>query len=141
MAEPVSQLLELSKPFPPELVKPAPQGKFGSYVAHSTVTERLLSAVGPFSFGVMELIRESDGQVTGCLAELTVTVDGRTVTIREVGEVEHHERHTDGSAAKNAASDALKRCAMRLGLGLHLWSERDYFLNKQLEKQAHDETA
>lgn len=134
----MSQLLELSKPFPPQLVKTAPQGKFGDYVAHSTVTERLLSSVGPFSFGVVELIREPDGQVSGCIAELTATIDGRTVTIREIGEVEHLDRHTDGSAAKNAASDALKRCAMRLGLGLHLWSGRDYFLDKQLAKLESD---
>ena len=33
---------------------------------------------------------------------------------------------------KDAASDALKRCAMRLGLGLHLWAQEHYFLDQQL---------
>ena len=39
---------------------------------------------------------------------------------------------------KDAISDAVKRCAMALGIGLHLWSqfdgESEYFLDKQLEK-------
>ena len=34
---------------------------------------------------------------------------------------------------KNAISDAHKRCAMRVGLGLHLYAQDDYFLLKQLE--------
>ena len=35
---------------------------------------------------------------------------------------------------KNATSDAFKRCWMRLGLGLHLWSGSSYFLDRQLAK-------
>jgi hypothetical protein len=32
-------------------------------------------------------------------------------------------------------SDALKRCAMRLGLGLRLWAQEHYFLDQQLKAQ------
>ena len=32
-------------------------------------------------------------------------------------------------------SDALKRCAMRLGLGLHLWAQKDYALHDILTKR------
>jgi hypothetical protein len=41
----------------------------------------------------------------------------------------------DGERLKHAASDALKRCAMRLGLGLHIWAQGSYFLDKALEKR------
>jgi hypothetical protein len=34
-----------------------------------------------------------------------------------------------------AASDGLKRCAMRLGLGLHLWAGGNYFLDKWLTRR------
>jgi hypothetical protein len=36
---------------------------------------------------------------------------------------------------KNAASDAIKRCAMRLGVGLSLWSQENYYLDKALAKR------
>ena len=145
----MSELHELSRPFPPAFVKKAPKGKFGSYVAHSTVTERLLSIVGPFTFAVTEIIRgyapEVKGKdktwparadaIVGCLATLTVTIDGREVSITEVGDVEEPAMNLDGFNLKTASSDAIKRCAMRLSLGLHLWSQADYFLDKQLEKE------
>ena len=43
------------------------------------------------------------------------------------------ERMTNGARLKNAVSDAHKRCAMRVGLGLHLYAQDDYFLLDQLE--------
>jgi len=132
-------------------VKEAPAGKFGDYVPHSTVTERLLSIVGPFSFGVDEPVRgyaeavigkdgtkdspafaARDNAIVGCLATLSVVVDGRQVYITEVGDVDKPAMANDATNLKNAASDAIKRCAMRLGLGLHLWSQEDYFLDVQM---------
>lgn len=130
----MSQLSELAKPFPANLVKQKP-GKFAAdYVTHSTVNERLLSIVGPFSFEVVEVVRDADGTVSGCLARLTLEVDGRVVQVTEVGDVEHPSVHA-GSNLKSASSDAFKRCCMRLGLGLSLWSGDTYFLDRQLEKQ------
>lgn len=146
----MSQLRELAEPFKGRWVKKAPQGKFGSYVAHSTVNERLLQVVGPFTFEVTDLIRgwadevvlnrNTDRErvfpareaVVGCVARLDVEVDGRRVSVSEVGDVEGAAAQSDGANAKEAASDAFKRCAMRLGLGLHLWSQDDYFLHKVL---------
>ncbi len=149
----MTELHELSRPFPDHLVKKAPQGKYGSYVAHSTVTERLLSIVGPFDYEVMEVIRgpapavigkghtEDDPKyyaranaIVGCLARLTVMIDGGRVSVTEVGDVEEPAMNNDGRNLKDASSDAIKRCAMRIGLGLHLWSQDDYFLEAQLEK-------
>ena len=144
----MSQLHELSRPFPDAWIKPPAPGRYGSYVAHSTVTERLLSIVGPFTFTVDEPIRghapKIDGKnqtwpsrpdaIVGCVASLTVTIDGRQVTITEVGDVDEPAMNLDGFNLKVAASDAIKRCSMRIGLGLHLWSQDLYFLESQLSK-------
>jgi hypothetical protein len=128
------QLYELSRPFPESLVKQKP-GKFAaSYVEHSVISQRLLEVVGPYSFTVDKLITNPDGQVSGCFATLECMIDGDFVTITEIGDVEHPGTN-NGSAAKNAASDALKRCAMRLGIGLHLWSQDNYYLDKALGKR------
>jgi hypothetical protein len=135
-----TQLRELAEPFPASLVQNPPQGKQGAYVKHNTYNERLLSIVGPFDFEVLEPIRGATKSrpdaVVGCLARLTVTIDGERHTIVEVGTEDHPDNGHDAKNLKNAASDALKRCAMRLGLGLHLWSQSDYFLDKQLDKDA-----
>jgi hypothetical protein len=129
------QLYELSRPFPQSLVKQKP-GKFAaSYVEHSVVVQRLLEVTGPFTFRVDELIRDADGVVCGCLASLEVVIDGTPVVIREVGDVEHPQTGNAGGNAKAAASDAMKRCAARLGVGLHLWSGENYYLNTALEKR------
>jgi hypothetical protein len=128
------QLYELARPFPDRLVKQKP-GKFSaSYVEHSVIVQRLLEVVGPYTFTVDKLITNPDGQVSGCFATLECMVDGDFVTITEIGDVEHPGAN-NGSSAKAASSDALKRCAMRLGVGLHLWSQDNYYLDKALEKR------
>ena len=147
------QMRELATPFPDSLIKEAPAGRFGSYVPHSAVTERLLSIVGPFSYEVREVIRGDapmvigkgkkfsaenpkyparKDAVVGCLATLGIQVDGEKVWITEVGDVDEPAMNNDGTNLKNASSDAIKRCAMRVGLGLHLWSQSNYFLDLQL---------
>lgn len=146
----MKQLRELAEPFKGRWVKRAPQGKYGDYVSHSTVNERLLQVVGPFTFEVTDLIRGWTDEVVlkkgkpdervfpareavvGCIARLEVEIDGRVVSVSEVGDVEGAAAQSDGANAKEASSDAFKRCAMRLGLGLHLWSQDDYFLSKVL---------
>ena len=130
----MSQLYELARPFPTKYVRPAPQGKYGDYVPHSTVVEAMLYAVGPHDFEVLDFIYD-DGELTGCRARMTADIDGRSTTVVEIGDVEHSDRHTNGSAAKEAASDAYKRCAMRLGKGTHLWSGADYFLVRALRER------
>jgi hypothetical protein len=76
--------------------------------------------------------------VSGCLATLECWIDGDYITITEVGDVEHPGSN-NGSNLKNAASDALKRCAARVGLGTHLWAQDNYYLDKALAKR--EETA
>jgi hypothetical protein len=131
--------------------QPAP-GKYGQYVKHSTVNERLLAIVGPFTW---EIVREiwgptpevkakktnkiypaRDRAIIGCIGRLTITIDDKTVSVEEAGDVEQAAMNEDGRNLKDASSDAFKRCAMRLGLGLHLWSQDDYFLHNYLKGQS-----
>lgn len=151
----MSQLSDLAVPFPSKYVHENPSGG-GSYVPHPVIVQRLLMAVGPYSFQILDLVRgdlpavapnpQGKSQraksgspaltqaVVGALCRLSVTVDGRQVDITEVGDCEQpHNWPHDGARAKDASSDALKRCAMRLGLGLHLWTKPgEYFLDRKL---------
>jgi hypothetical protein len=150
-----ADLIELARPFPDDLV----ERKQGSdYVAHHVVNQRLLSIVGPFDFELVQIIRGDipaiagkegaqakrtregtpalQGIVVGAIYRLSCTVDGRRVQVEEVGDVgDVHNWDHDGARLKDAASDALKRCAMRLGLGLHLWAQEHYFLDAHLARQ------
>ena len=147
-----SYLSELARRFPDGFI----ERKDGNdYVAHHIVNQRLLTVVGPFDFELVEIIRgdvpevppDPNGRsrrakagtpplpniVVGAVWRLTCTVDARQVRVEEVGDVgDVHNWPHDGARLKDAASDALKRCAMRLGLGLHLWAQEHYFLDRQL---------
>ena len=142
----MKQLYELSRIFPDKFIHKNPTG-FGVYIQHSVIRQRLLSVLGGYSQEVKHIIREklTDKQgverevITGVILALTVEIDGELVTIEEAGDVEQpFNWKTDGARMKDAISDAVKRCAMALGVGLHLWSQFDgqseYFLDKQLEK-------
>ena len=142
----MKQLNELSKVFPEKFIHKNPTG-FGDYIQHSVIRQRILSVLGGYSQEVKHIIREklTDKQgverevITGVILALTVEIDGELVTIEEAGDVEQpFNWKTDGARMKDAISDAVKRCAMALGIGLHLWSqfdgESEYFLDKQLEK-------
>lgn len=132
------QLVALARPWPAADVKAPPPGMFGDYVPHYIAEQKLLAVVGAYSFEVVNLIRGEGNRVEGCTARLTCEIDGRTVQVCEVGDCEQPANFkTDGGRAKNAASDAFKRCCMRLGLGLHLYVKTDegerYFLHAALE--------
>jgi hypothetical protein len=130
----MNQLYELARPFPASLIKQKP-GKFSAdYVEHSVITQRLLEVIGPHDFAIDKIVTNPDGTVVGCTATLAAQIDGRFVSITEVGDVEHPGQN-NASNLKNASSDALKRCAMRIGVGLHLWSQENYYLHKSLEKR------
>jgi hypothetical protein len=134
----MKQLYELARPFPEALISKKPGGKFqADYVNHAVVTSRLLEVVGPYQWEISRIITNADGIAVGCIGRLTVTVDGTVSTIEEVGDV---ERVSDNSASnlKSASSDAFKRAAMRLGLGLHLWAGEGYFLDRALAKRIDD---
>lgn len=128
-----SQLQRLVKPFPRSMIQTKP-GKFqAEYVSHSEVVQKLLAVVGPYSFEVTETFRNKDGQIDAVIARLALTVDGERISISEVGECEQPGNwNTDGARLKDAASDAFKRCAMRVGVGLHLWAQDRFVLDTML---------
>lgn len=149
-----SQLERLARPFPARLIHSNPSGG-GSYVKHSVVTEKLLAIVGPFDFELVQVIHghvdgiepNPDGRsarakrgalalehaAVGAVCRLTVDIDGRRTSVEEVGDCESpHNWPHDGARLKDAMSDALKRCAMRLGVTLHLWSGDEFSLYEHL---------
>lgn len=140
------QLTMLLHPFPSHLVTRKPGAGGGDYVAHPIVEQRLLDVLGPVDFEVKTIIRgdvpAKDGSkpkpsipnaVVGVVCRMTATIDGRTVSVEEAGDCESpHNPEQDGARLKNAMSDAYKRCAMRLGVGLHLWAGDDFYLGQKL---------
>ncbi len=131
-----TQLLALLKPFSSRLVQPPPKGKFGEYVSHYVVEQRILSVIGPYSWEITQTVRDADGLLTGCVGRLTCEVDGREVSVCGSGDVENprDDRLTksNGERLKLAESDAFKRAAMRLGIGLHLWAGDDFYIYELL---------
>ena len=146
------ELYELSKVVPKHFVKKAPKGKYGQYVPHYVVVQRLLATVGPYDWELVEVLRgDSRGTVkdkdidlhdviVGVVYRLTVVVDGHRVSIEEVGEVDAYTKTGDGARLKHATSDALKRCARRLGVAIQLWCKTpdDHFLPAALNTEDTD---
>lgn len=140
-AHPTDQLIRLAKPFPAKFIQANPNSRAGGdYVKHSIVNEKLLAVLGAFSYEIAEVFRgkvkgkdELGEVVVGCTARLTCRIDGQVVTIEEVGDCEMPGNWPhDGARLKDASSDAIKRCAMRIGVGLHLWSSDQFTLHDQL---------
>ncbi len=132
----MSDLLNLTRPFKPNLISKAAQGKFGDYVGHDVVTQKLLADIGPFDIAVGEVFTGGDGKIEGCLVTCTYRIDERFITITEVGDCEQPSNwKTQGARMKDAVSDGIKRCAMRIGVGLHLRDEQNYFLHDYLKKK------
>lgn len=150
----MTQLQQLAKPFPKSMVHSNPSGG-GSYVKHSAVVQKVLAVCGPYRWSIVDVVRgyvqgtapnpsgsskrAKDGTpdlhdaVVGCIGALTVEVDGRLVTVHGAGDCEQpHNWPHDGARLKDAESDAFKRAAMKLGVGLHLWAQDEYALDKQL---------
>ena len=114
---------KLIKDFPKTVVKPAPKGKFGSYVPHHLYTQRLVDVVGgQYNFFVKEVLRDKDNAVVGAVCVLEIEGLGR---MEEVGDVDMNALNrniTESEILKLAVSDGLKRCCMRFGIGLELWT-------------------
>ncbi len=138
----VTQLERLARPFPAKYIHKPAQGKYGEYVPHHVVTQALLAVVGPFHLGVGEVFTGQDGSIEGCLVTISCDIDGRRISVTEIGDCENPKNwKTQGARMKDAISDGVKRCAARLGLGLHLYSGAEYFLYEQLKSQNAEEPA
>ena len=135
---------ELAEPFPKRLIHTNPSGG-GSYVKHHVVCQRLILALGyppnfeqvKVHYGNVDGFTTNNGKVfpdlenviVGVTCRMSVEIDGREVSVEDTGDCEQpHNWKTDGARLKDAMSDAYKRCAARLGVGLHLWSQDEFFL-------------
>ncbi len=151
------QLAKIAQRIPGQYVEQVDVGggRKEPYIPHEVVNQFLLYILGPFDFEIVELVRGDlpaippnpngssrrakdgtpalTGVVVGALCRLTVDIDGRRTVITETGDVgDPHNRSNDGERAKDAASDGLKRCAMRFGFGLELRAGEHYVLDKWL---------
>ena len=147
-------LYDLTRHIPSRLIERAPAGKTGSYVPHPVIVQAILATCGPYDWELVEVLRGRLGVMTtnkgksnektwpavddvvlGAVWRMTVLVDGRAVTVEEAGSCEAGPWDlNDGERLKKAASDALKRCGMRLGVALHLWCKREdqFFIHRIL---------
>lgn len=140
----LSQATLLAYPFHPDLIERKPGAGSASYVSHAVITQRFLYVTGP---PMVEIVQELYGPVrgkpelgsvlVGVRMRMTVEVDGKVRVTEEYGSCEHPQNEThDGERAKKAASDAYKRCAMRFGNGLQLWSTRTgYTLGERMAER------
>ena len=113
---------KLTANFPKSVVKKAPQGKYGDYVPHHIYTKRLVDVVGGKYNFTYDIIRDKDNAVVGPKCTLEIDDLG---TVQEVGDVDRHalaRNLTESEILKLAVSDGIKRCCMRFGIGLELWT-------------------
>ena len=113
---------KLTANFPKSVVKKAPQGKFGDYVPHHIYTKRLVDVVGGKYNFTYDIIRDKDNAVVGAKCTLEIDDLGK---VEEVGDVDRHalaRNLTESEILKLAVSDGIKRCCMRFGIGLELWT-------------------
>ena len=115
----------LSEPFAEDQVRWRMQGGTRlHYITARSVMNRLDEVLGPknwaFSYEIKEKIDASKGLTVVAEGTLTVTVSGETKTVRDLG----GETHFDPLIAyKGAVSDALKRAAVQIGVGRHLYGD------------------
>jgi len=134
-----SELIELATPFPDKYIRQKPGKANASYVNHGVIRQRLLDVVGFYDWSIDREIYQKDGTLTGCIGTLTVRVGGKDIKVQGSGDVEHNQG-TNGANLKHAESDAFKRAAMNLGLGLHLWCGDEYFLYNKNSDESQKET-
>ena len=133
-----TQLQSLAKRIPKSYIKTKPGGFAADYCSHADVQQMLIAKLGvPPSQEVTQIIRSADGQAQGVVLRMVFNIAGQTVVIDEVGECERPGQN-EGLNVKNAVSDAVKRCAMRIGLGLELWCQETYVLDKALATKEGD---
>ena len=131
----MKQLTDLVKRIPEDYIKTKPGGFQADYVSHADIQQILLAKLGPCSQEVTRVITNSEGVVQGCVLRVLYVIDGQQYVIEEAGDVERPGAN-NGANLKNAVSDAVKRCAMRVGVGLHLWSQDNYVLDKVLTEDS-----
>ena len=126
--------VDLLSPFPQEIVRKAPAGKFGDYVPHAHYVERLRDSGVKYTWQQEAVYGTYNGEKRIVGAKGTITIDGMG-SYDGFGDVDTFKlgnaKFNDGTNLKDAESDAFKRACMRFGLGVELWSG-----SKQSEEEA-----
>lgn len=134
----MKQKYALAKVFPKDFVKQIKKAHGEEdYLPFGTIAQRLLEVCGNYDWTIKEVIYEPNGQVSGCIGELQVLIDNNIVAVQGSGSANTiNTKDNNGDLLKKAESDAFKRCARNLGLGLHLWTgDNPYWLEKVLDAQ------
>jgi hypothetical protein len=101
------------------------------YITGEQATTRLNETLGflNWSFRIVEHGIHAEADECWALGELTVTIDGRTVTRQQFGSQKVKRSRSSGTPLdigfdlKGAATDALKKCASLIGVALYLWKK------------------
>lgn len=101
-----------------------------SYHTGEQVITHLNRVLGPdhWSFRIIELGEEPDSDECWAFGELTAIMDGQVVVKQDYGSQAFKRSRSTGKYVakwddkKAAATDALKRCARLLGVGLDAWA-------------------
>ncbi|QDP60663.1 MAG: hypothetical protein Unbinned1469contig1000_42 [Prokaryotic dsDNA virus sp.] len=131
----MKQLIALAKVFPKDFIKQIKKAHGEEdYLPFGTIAQRLLEVCGNYDWSIKEIVYEPNGQVSGCIGELSVVVDNQVYAVQGTGSANTiNTKDNNGDLLKKAESDAFKRCARNLGLGLHLWTgSNPYWLEKTL---------
>jgi len=130
----MSNNVDLLSPFPQEIVRKAPAGKFGDYVPHAHYVERLRDSGVTYTWECEPVYGTYNGEKRIVGAKGTITIEGMG-SYDGFGDVDTFKlgnaKFNDGTNLKDAESDAFKRACMRFGLGVELWSG-----SKQSEEEA-----
>jgi hypothetical protein len=125
--------MRLAKQFPVQLVSQIKKGnRTEDYINHSVIAQRLLQVVGPYDWD-FDVIYQGENPIA-IKGTLTVTVDGKEVSVAGSG-TPQNKTEDIGEQIKKMESDAFKRAASKLGAGLHLWAQDQYFLFANLLKE------
>lgn len=101
------------------------------YITGEQATTRLNETLGflNWSFRIVEHGIHAEADECWALGELTVNLDGRTVTRQQFGSQKIKRSRASGTPLdigfdlKGAATDALKKCASLIGVALYLWKK------------------
>tara|TARA_R100001015_G_C4634802_1_gene202162 strand:+ start:3350 stop:3958 length:609 start_codon:yes stop_codon:yes gene_type:complete len=141
--------IKLSKAWNKAVIKKLPVSykKDGiSYVDHTQVTQRLIALIPDVQFKlgchIYDKYEDLEGRqrkiLTGVEYTIEGTIDGHFRSVTEVGmcdkpfDVEGRKPANNGERAKECISDAVKRCGMRLGIGIELY-DSSAWLSSYLE--------
>ena len=127
----MKQLASLVKRFPTEFIKQVNKGsRTEDYIPFPTIAQRLLEVCGAYDWD-FEIIY-SENVAVAVKGNLRVKIDNKVVCVSGAG-TPQNTKESVGEQIKKMESDAFKRAARNLGLGLHLWTgENPYWLESVL---------